>query len=790
MNLRRVPAFLPVLGLALASMPMQGAVSAPGAAVAARPGTVCPDGESPGSMPGQEEAEGVTVLGYGFIGKGKDALPTDEFRRQMSRLQLAGYTPVTLADFLEWKAGRRALPERSVLITFDEVRDDWEREAWPVLQHFGYPFLLFVDGRHLNSEKGSLPLARLQALQRAGATIGSHSLRRLSAAEWLSAELAGEKAAHHLAEQEMGESARRIREAFGSCEAFSYPEGFADVTMLSHMAPCGYRVAFSLREGKERADSPSFMVKRWMIRDASSFARALGAEQGWVTLLPEDDVAEEADEADEVPEAGNGGVSVPGRVGVAEAGRGGVSIPARVGVAEAGRGGVSVPARDGEAEAGRGDVSIPGRDGVAESGRGDVTVPGRDGEAEAGRGGVSVPGRDGVAEAGRGGVSVPGRDAVAEAGRADVSVTGSPEMLTTEVEPTCGLLGRRSPGEDWVTVRFDKPLVPRDRTRVAVLGYHNFSNVRPVSEMRMRTAEFCQQMQYLREAGLSVISMQDFLEWLRGERCLPERCVLITIDDGWKSVYTDAYPVLKAYGYPFTLFLYTRYINVKGDSMTTRMIREMMAHGATIGSHSTSHLYPRMWKRFAQDSPEYAEQVQREIPASGEKLASLFGRCSAYCYPGGYHTPPMLEALEKTSSFRAAFTVLEAKVTCDESPYLVHRYMIFGNDSRIFRRAVNFDGEAGVKPAREGIAAAEAGARAFFPRAFEGLATQGLATQGPATHPAAPEKHRPVAKASRAKKTTPRATNPRATGKSPLLPAPSLPGEAGAVPAMPMETAP
>ncbi len=654
---------------------MQGALSA----LSGSPRSACAGSGSPVPVSGQEESEGVTVLGYGFIGEGKDALPTDEFRRQMQRMQLAGLTPVSLADFLEWKAGRRALPPRSVLITFDEVRDDWEREAWPVLQHFGYPVLLFVDGRHLNSEKGSLPLARLQALQRAGATIGSHSLRRLSAGEWLSAELAGEEAAHHLAEQEMGESARRIREAFGSCEAFSYPEGFADVTMLSHMAPCGYRVAFSSREGKEMADSPSFMVKRWMIRDAATFARALGAEQGWMTLLPEDDVAEEADEPDAVPEDGS------------------------------------------------------------------------DCAAEAERGGALAADRDGAAEAERDDLSAP------------------------DVEPTCGLLGRRAPGEDWITVRFEKPLVPRKRTRVAVLGYHNFSNVRPVSEMRMRTAEFCQQMQYLREAGLSVISMQDFLEWLRGKRCLPERCVLITIDDGWKSVYTDAYPVLKAYGYPFTLFLYTRYIDVQGDSMTSRMIREMTAHGATIGSHSTNHLYPRMWKRLAQDSPEYTEQVQREIPASGEKLASLFGRCSSYCYPGGYHTPPMLAALEKTSSFQAAFTVIEAKVSCDESPYLVHRYMIFGNDSRIFRRAVNFDGEAGVRPAREGIAAAEAGARAFFPRAFEGLAT----------HPTGQEGHRTVAKAARVKK------EPRRAAKEPTpLPAPSLPGEAGAVPAMPTEVAP
>lgn len=277
-------------------------------------------------------------------------------------------------------------------------------------------------------------------------------------------------------------------------------------------------------------------------------------------------------------------------------------------------------------------------------------------------------------------------------------------------------LVRRS-GGDWETTQFAAPLVPREQTRVAVLGYHNFSNTKPVSEMRMRTSEFCTQMQYIKDAGLSVITMEDFLQWLRGERQLPERCILITIDDGWKSVWTDAYPVLKAYGYPFTTFLYTRYIQVQGDSMTKAQIQEMAAHGATIGSHSTNHLYPKSWRRLAQGSEAYAAQVKREILDSRDKLVGLFGPCSAYCYPGGYNTPPMLDAL-RASDYRAAFTVLEAKVTTEEDPYLIHRYMVFGNDSKIFRRAVNFDGQEGVRPAQEGIRAAEAPARAFFPAAF------------------------------------------------------------------------
>ncbi len=292
-------------------------------------------------------------------------------------------------------------------------------------------------------------------------------------------------------------------------------------------------------------------------------------------------------------------------------------------------------------------------------------------------------------------------------------------------------LARRGVGGEWVTPSFAAPLVPREQTRVAVLGYHNFSNRKRVSDMLMRTSEFCTQMQYIRDAGLSVISMQDFLDWKQGRRLLPERCVLITIDDGWKSVYTDAYPVLKAYGYPFTLFLYTRYINVQGDSLSLARIRDMEANGATIGSHSCNHFYPRSWKRLANDEEAYAAQVKQEIGESRSKLIKLFGKCSTYCYPGGYNTPPMLAELE-ASGYGAAFTVLEAKVGCEESDYLVHRYMILGTEPRIFRRAVNFDGTAGVQPVREGIEAAAARAREFFPQAFEGLEPAAAQTENPA----------------------------------------------------------
>lgn len=292
----------------------------------------------------------------------------------------------------------------------------------------------------------------------------------------------------------------------------------------------------------------------------------------------------------------------------------------------------------------------------------------------------------------------------------------APEVLI----PIYASLAKRTPESDWVTAQFNQPLVPREQTRVAVLGYHDFSNTKSATEMRMKTAEFCRQMQFLKDSDICVISMQDFLDWRFGTRRLPEKCVLITIDDGWKTVYSDAYPVLKAYGYPFTLFLYVRYVEVNGSSMTRDQIKEMQACGATIGSHSWNHYYPSKWKAHATTSDTYTAMLQKELVDSRSKLKEWFGTCSTFCYPGGYHTEPMRNTLA-TDACEAAFTVIESKVKCDVDAHRINRYMVFGNDTSIFRRAVNFAGQEGVDPTIKAINDAETPAREFLPAAFTGV---------------------------------------------------------------------
>ena len=239
--------------------------------------------------------------------------------------------------------------------------------------------------------------------------------------------------------------------------------------------------------------------------------------------------------------------------------------------------------------------------------------------------------------------------------------------------------------------RANNAVVPREQTRVAVLGYHNFSETKPVSEMLLRTSEFRAQMEQIRREGLRVISMKEFLDWRLGHLKLPARCVLITMDDGWRSVYTDAYPILKEFGYPFTLFLYTKYLTGRGDSMTPAMIREMQAHGATIGSHSTSHLYPKAWNEAEEEGREQVnELLDAEMGASLTRLSKLFGPINTYCYPGGFVTPAMLERIS-SYGYVAAFGIVPGKVSCNEDIWQIHRYMVFGTDETIFQYAIDFD---------------------------------------------------------------------------------------------------
>ena len=236
-----------------------------------------------------------------------------------------------------------------------------------------------------------------------------------------------------------------------------------------------------------------------------------------------------------------------------------------------------------------------------------------------------------------------------------------------------------------------------DHVRVAVLGYHDFSSTRKVKEMVIRPAKFRSQMQAIKDLKLNVITLEDFTLWKQGKKTLPDKSVLITIDDGWKSVYTDAYPILKEFGYPFTIYLYTNYIDRGGSSMTMKMIQEMMQNGCTIGSHSVSHPMPSTVRKHQRLGKEgYKKFIDKELGESKKILESKFNQpINTYVYPGGLHTPEMFDTAAEVG-YQHLFTVKPGKVTRNTDDNLIPRYVILGEDKHdyIFKHATTFPANA------------------------------------------------------------------------------------------------
>ena len=235
----------------------------------------------------------------------------------------------------------------------------------------------------------------------------------------------------------------------------------------------------------------------------------------------------------------------------------------------------------------------------------------------------------------------------------------------------------------------DKPAT--SDARVTVLGYHDFSSTKDATEMLITTGKFRRQMQAIKDLGLEVISLEEFIAWKNGKKNISDRSVLITIDDGWKSIYTEAFPILKKMGFPFTIFLYTNYVNGGSDALTTAMIKEMQKHGCSIGSHSVSHPYPAAVKaERAKGEASFRSYLRKEMGQSRKKLQQQFtGDISCYAYPGGFLTGEMLPIAAELG-YQCLFTVMPGKTTRSTSNFTIPRYIILGTHDYIFRNATSF----------------------------------------------------------------------------------------------------
>jgi peptidoglycan/xylan/chitin deacetylase (PgdA/CDA1 family) len=192
------------------------------------------------------------------------------------------------------------------------------------------------------------------------------------------------------------------------------------------------------------------------------------------------------------------------------------------------------------------------------------------------------------------------------------------------------------------------PTAPHTRTRAVVLMYHLFGGIH--SPMAVETAAFDEQMRWLVEHRVPIVTTAALMSFLEGGIDLPERAAVVTLDDGHVSVYARAYPILKKYGVPFTLALNTEAIE-RGRPEAVRWddVRDMVSSGlCEIASHS--HIHGHM-ERLTD------AMNRREVEESRSILEARTGvRPEAFVYPFGGNDARVRQIVEE-AGYRAAFAV-------------------------------------------------------------------------------------------------------------------------------------
>ena len=245
---------------------------------------------------------------------------------------------------------------------------------------------------------------------------------------------------------------------------------------------------------------------------------------------------------------------------------------------------------------------------------------------------------------------------------------------------------------------------PVDKTASAiVLCYHNIEDKSGIKALTISTEQFEKEMQAVKDNGFTVIGMQDFLAWRRGDKNIPHKSCVITIDDGWASGYTTAWPILKKFGYPFTMFIYVNYVGTGGKSLSWDQLAEMRDAGVDIQSHTYSHSSLKQ-PGGGVDKHNHdliMKDVQtlgvdgwrrKEILESKQKLEQQLGiKVNALAYPFGVYDNAAREMV-KQAGYEAAFTVYGQRLTASAPFDLLGRYAIAVGEPKIFENAMGMIG--------------------------------------------------------------------------------------------------
>ncbi|MBD3646466.1 MAG: polysaccharide deacetylase family protein [Pseudomonadales bacterium] len=184
------------------------------------------------------------------------------------------------------------------------------------------------------------------------------------------------------------------------------------------------------------------------------------------------------------------------------------------------------------------------------------------------------------------------------------------------------------------------------RSSGIVLQYHHVADDTPYVTS-ISPAQFREHMEYLQRNDYTIWSLDRLVEAVRDGSPVPDRTVTITFDDAYLNIYTNGFPILKEFGWPFTIFVSTEFIGTnQAQYLTWQQLEEMQQAGALIENHTHSHTH-LLRKLDGESDSDWKARVRSEIVTAGDAIEENLGTSSTlFAYPYGEYNDEILEIVE------------------------------------------------------------------------------------------------------------------------------------------------
>jgi peptidoglycan/xylan/chitin deacetylase (PgdA/CDA1 family) len=213
----------------------------------------------------------------------------------------------------------------------------------------------------------------------------------------------------------------------------------------------------------------------------------------------------------------------------------------------------------------------------------------------------------------------------------------------------------------------------RTQGPVPVLMYHVIADPpsgAQLPELYVDPKTFDRQMHALQEQGYTGVSLNQVYDaWFKGGE-LPEKPVVVSFDDGYRSQYVYARPELRKLGWPGVLSAIAGRIGRPGAELSNAMVQNLIDNGWELDSHTISHI---------DVSQASGTQLEDEIAGSRRILQQRFHQpVNFFCYPSGRYDAEAEQAV-RAAGYLGATTTDEGLASKSEM-YTLKRIRVDGSD--------------------------------------------------------------------------------------------------------------